>query len=60
MKVLSKTTEYTLTIAVLIADIASALAGAISGPYAVKLASISIAAYAVARGLSKWNSSPNG
>jgi hypothetical protein len=58
MKIISRTTEYTLTVAIIVGDVAASLAGVFSGHTASVLATISVAVYAISRGLAKSKSNP--
>lgn len=53
MKPGQRTTEFWTTVALCIGVVMSAVAGALSPRYAAIAASVSVAAYAIARGLAK-------
>lgn len=59
MKLISKTTEYTLTVAIIVGNVAASIADVYSGKTAALLVTISAVGYAISRGLAKGSSNPS-
>jgi hypothetical protein len=59
MKLISKTTEYAFTLAVLITDLATCLAGVLPAKAGAYAAAVVTIGYQVSRGLAKFNANPS-
>jgi hypothetical protein len=59
MKLISKTTEYAFTLAVLVTDLATAIAGVLPAKTAAIVAAVGLVGYQVSRGLAKFNANPS-
>jgi hypothetical protein len=60
MKYITKTTEFTLTLAVLVTDLATSLTGVLPAHVAAYVGSVALVGYQISRGLAKFNANPTG